>query len=164
MPNRNILIGSRIPGIRLGYYEDGEVQSLDAPDIFAVGRSVVMGVPGAFTPVCTRLHVPDFVRSADSLRASGFGQLICIVPNDPFVVAEWAAQVDPGNKLRFLSDGNLEFTSALGLQATHRDLFLGMRSERYLLVIDKGVIVRFKIEPNIFGFTCTRAQDVVEFS
>lgn len=164
MKTRNILIGSRIPDVRLGYFEDGEIHALDAPDIFAVGRTVVMGIPGAFTPVCTRQHIPDFLRSADSLRASGFSQLLCIVPNDTFVVAEWASQVDPDNKLRFLSDGNLEFTHALGLQTTHRDLFLGTRSERYLLVVDKGVIVRIKIEPNILSYSCTRAQDVIDVS
>jgi peroxiredoxin len=160
--SRNIIVGSRIPDVQLGCVENGEVIPVNATDVFRVGRSVIVGVPGAFTPVCTLQHVPDFVNSVDRLRASGFAQLVCIAPNDPFVLAEWAKSLDPKNKLCFLSDGNLDFTNALGLQNSNRDLFLSGRSERYMLIVENNVITRARTEPSILTYSCTRAADAVD--
>lgn len=73
----------------------------------------------------------------------------------------WSRQVDPTRKLRFLSDGNLEFTRALALDAGNRELFIGTRSERYLMIVENGTIVRLRIEPNILTFSCATADDAL---
>ena len=161
MTQSDIQLGSRIPSVKLGWLDGGVVQSADAYGLFAKGRSAIIGVPGAFTPVCTQQHIPDFIRSAATLRASGFEQLVCIAPNDPFVLDQWAFSVDPERQLRFLSDGNLDFAKALGLQANNRELFMSGRTQRYLLTVDKGVISRIRVEKDITMYCCTRAQDVV---
>jgi peroxiredoxin len=159
---RNILIGSRVPEVQFGQLVDGEVRCISASEVFAYHRAVVIGVPGAFTPVCTKQHIPDFIKNVDRLNASGFSQLVCIAPNDPFVLAEWARIVDPETKLLFLSDGNLDFTRALGMECSNRPLFLGCRSERYMLIVDDGTITRLRVEPNILTFSCSRAEDVAD--
>ena len=156
-----IVVGSRVPHVKLGYLSNGDVATVNACDLFAGARSVVLGIPGAFTPVCTRQHVPDFVANADEIAASGYSQLICIAPNDPFTLETWRAQVDPQSKIRFLSDGNLDFCRALGLNEAHRDLFLGQRSKRYLLLVNDGVIQRVRVESSILTYACTRAEHVL---
>jgi peroxiredoxin len=156
-----ILSGLPIPDVQLGALENDAVVFLPARSLFAGRRAIVIGVPGAFTPVCTRQHVPDFVKNAGTLRASGFDFLACIAPNDPFVLKMWARDVDPQGKLRFLSDGNLDWTNALGLGSLERKLCLGQRSQRYMLVVENGQIARAKIEPSVLDFSCTGAQHVL---
>lgn len=86
---RPIINGGLIPDVQFGRMASGEIESVSAREFFAHGRAVVLGIPGAFTPVCTKQHVPDFVRNAEKLRASGIAHLVCIAPNDPFVLAEF---------------------------------------------------------------------------
>ena len=162
---RNIINGSRVPDILFGHAENDELRTVGAREYFACGRTLVLGAPGAFTPVCTKQHIPDFVQNADKLVASGFSRLVCIAPNDPFVLDAWARQLDPGKKLKFLSDGNLDFARALQLESQNRKLFLGWRSERYLMTVDDGIITRLRVEPSILTYSCTRATDAlnVEF-
>jgi 2-Cys peroxiredoxin 5 len=157
-----VVEGNLIPEALLGRLEGGELRAMRSVDLFRGHRSIVMGVPGAFTPVCTQRHVPDFVDNADALRRAGFTQLICIAPNDPFVLDMWSRMLDPGGRIKFVSDGNLEFNRALGLLSEGRSLFLGTRSERYLLVIDNGTIAHLRIEPNAMAYSCTRAADAME--
>ena len=158
----NIVNGGSVPDVQLGRMSGSEVHSVSARELFAFGRSVVLGIPGAFTPVCTKQHVPDFVKNADRLRASGISHLICIAPNDPFVLDVFARKLDPNNKIEFLSDGNLDFASALSLRAKNQKFFVGWRSERYLLIIENGLIAKLRVEPNILTYSCTRAIDALE--
>jgi peroxiredoxin len=123
----------QVPDVPLGFLADGELHQISARELFASGRSIVMGIPGAFTPVCTQRHIPDFVSHADRFTQAGITRLVCIAPNDPFVLAEWAKIVDPDNRLRFFSDGNLEFVRALGVNCDIATLFCGERGERYLM-------------------------------
>lgn len=151
-----------VPDVQLGFLDNGEVRSVSASDLFAHGLTVVLGIPGAFTPVCTNKHIPDFLSQADAFDMQGCRQLVCIAPNDPFVLEEWASRVDPEHRIRFLSDGNLEFTRALDLVCENPGLFIGERSERYLMVVENGTIVRLRIEPNILTYSCSRANDALE--
>ena len=151
----------RVPDVRLGYLDDGEIRSVSASKFFAEGRTIILGIPGAYTPVCSTRHVPDFVQSADRFKTLGFNRLVCIAPNDPFVLDAWSREMDPERKLRFLSDGNLEFTHELALESVNPELFVGMRSERYLMVVEDGNIVRLRIEPNILTYSCSTADDAL---
>ena len=92
---------------------------------------------------------------ADTLRAHGIERLFCVATSDPFSLAAWAEQVDPHGKIRFLSDGNLQFARALDLVSRCDALFLGLRSERYALTLSGGVIRSCRIEESILDFSCT---------
>lgn len=155
---RPILNGSRVPAVPLARLENGTLQTMPADRLFAYGRAVVMGIPGAFTPVCTHRHIPEFAQSAEKLTAAGYSHLICIAPNDPFVLDAWARQVDPSSRIDFYSDGNLEFTRALGLLERVSHLYLGWRSSRYLMVTSDGVIQRLRIEKDVLDYNCARPQ------
>lgn len=151
-----------VPDVQLGFLDHGEVRSVSASALFAHGVTVVLGVPGAFTPVCTDKHIPDFLSQADEFDTQGCRQLICIAPNDPFVLEEWSNRVDPEHRIRFLSDGNLEFTRALDLIRKNTRLFIGERSERYLMVTQNGMIVRLCVEPDILTYSCSNADEALE--
>ena len=124
-------------------------------------RAVVVGVPGAFTPVCTREHVPGLVAQADRLRASGVDYVICVTPDNPWVTKAWSHEVDPAAKLMFLSDDNLALARALGVNVVDQRLCLGETSSLYMLLVDRGLVRRLSVEPRVSDLTCTRAQDVV---
>ena len=155
---RPILNGSRVPAVVLAHLENNAIRTVSTAELFAYGQAVIMGIPGAFTPVCTQLHIPEFVQSADRLIAAGYSHLVCIAPNDPFVLDAWAQRVDPKSKLEFYSDGNLKFTRALGLLEQVPHHYLGWRSSRYMMVTSEGVIQRLRVEKDATDYRCTRPQ------
>lgn len=139
-------VGQQVPAVALGELLQGMPAKVDARSVLGEGRAIVLGVAGAYTPNCTQRNVPEFVRSAEALRAAGYQTLVCIAPDSPWIVDRWAADVDPRRTVRFLSDGNLDFVRALKLLARARDRFLGECSQRYLMSVSGGVIDRIKID------------------
>jgi peroxiredoxin len=160
---RGIAMPRKIPNVELAFLENGGVSFVSTHQLFSKAKSIVIGVPGAFTPVCSRQHVPDFVKNADKLKMSGYEQLICVTANDPFVTAAWSLQLDPGEKLRFLSDGNLRLAKALGICSDQAQLGLGERSQRYLMIVEHGKITHFRVEQSIFDVCVTGTQSLFEF-
>lgn len=156
-----LFVGGQVPNKTLGLLKDGEIQAIDAQMVFSHGKVVAIGVPGAYTPVCTEQHIPDFVRNATKLKQSGYGKLICIAPNDPFVLERWARELDPYGRILFLADGNLEFARALGLIAELPSLFLGERCERFMMITVNGIIQKLRVEPNVLTYSCTRSEDAL---
>lgn len=155
--------GQRLPPATLAELRQGEIMPVRLEVLLAGRRSLVIGIPGAFTPICTERHLPQFVEKADALLRSGFDQILVIAPSDPFSLAAWAPSIDPKGRLRFLSDGNLEFTRRAGLVSHETELFLGERSRRYLMIVQDAVLERLNIETSVLNVTCTRA-DAVELA
>lgn len=150
--------GHRVPQATLAELWLADVRPISSEALFAGRTCLVVGVPGAFTPTCSEKHLPDFIEMSDRLKRSGFDDLIVLSPSDPFAVAAWAAQVDPDGKLRFVSDGNLEFTRKAGLTSHEDRFFLGERSKRYLMIVRNAIVDRLSVEDNVVDVTCTRAQ------
>jgi 2-Cys peroxiredoxin 5 len=156
-----ISAGDRIPQAQLGRLVDGVVRQDTLPDLLQGRRAVVVGIPGAFTPVCTCEHLPDLLANVERLRGAGIHHVICVAPNDPWALDAWAERVDPAGKLLFLSDGNLSLARALGVNVVdHKDM-LGETSARYMMIAGGGLVHRLTVEPNLMKLTCTRAKDVV---
>lgn len=155
-----ITVGQRIPQAFLAEIDDGKIVEVAAETLFAGRRAVMVGVPGAFTPVCTQKHLPDFVTGADKLKAAGFDMIVCLAANDPWTVGAWADAVDPTRKIRFLSDGNLDFSRKLGLTEVRRDLYLGERTSRFLMILENAIVQRLSVEPFIEHLTRTRCDDI----
>lgn len=154
-------VGQRVPDAMLAEMRDGVPAPVHTEALFSGRAAVVLGVPGAFSPVCSQRHLPDFIANAERLKASGLGHLFCIAPNDPWVLEQWARQIDPEGKVRFLSDGNLDFTRRMGLQARHEHLHLGDRSQRYTMIVRNAVIEKLAVESNILDYTCARSSELV---
>lgn len=121
-------------------------------DIFAGKKVVVFSLPGAFTPTCSSNHLPRYEELFDEFRAQGVDEIICVSVNDAFVMFQWGKQI--GNKnVSLLPDGNGEFTRKMGMLVDKSNLGFGMRSWRYSMVANDGVIEKMFIEPD-FGDNC----------
>lgn len=153
--------GDRIPQAVLGRLVNGTVEQIALHEFLGAKRAVIVGIPGAFTPVCTHQHIPDLIRKADGLRAGGVEHVICVAPDNPWVVEAWAHDVDPGGKILFLSDRNLMLARAIGVNVVEQERHLGEVSARYLMLTDCGLVRRLSVERRINDLTCTRVDDVV---
>ncbi len=159
--SREVIVGRKLTGAMLAELVDGQVVPVSAYDVMSKGHVLAIGVPGAFTPVCSEQHVPAMVQNASRLRRSGYDHLVCIVACDPFVTDAWANVVDPGRSVRFISDGNLNFAKWLGLVTQEQKLFLGDRSQRYMLSIRDATIETVRIEAQITDYACTKPDNLV---
>jgi glutaredoxin/glutathione-dependent peroxiredoxin len=136
------LIGCRLPPSKLSELDGGKVATLDAPALLGEGRVVVAGAPDASGPVGYGHYLRRLIVHASRLRATGFDEIVCIVTSDAFSVDAWAKSIDPSRRVRFLSDGELEFSRALDLIAPGR----GDRSEPYILTLQDGVVSTARLE------------------
>lgn len=116
-------------------------------EIFKGRKVVLFGVPGAFTPTCSGAHLPGFRDKADEFKARGIDEIAVTSVNDVFVLDAWAKSAEAGAKISFLADGNGDFASALGLSLDLTERGLGVRSQRYAMLVEDGVVRKLNIEP-----------------
>lgn len=109
-------------------------------------RIVIFGLPGAFTPTCSAKHVPGYVALYERLRAKGVDEVWCLSVNDAFVMAAWGRDQKAAGKLRMLADGNAAYTRALGLEVDLSARSMGVRSQRYSMLAEDGVVRQLNVE------------------
>ena len=116
-------------------------------DDLTKGRKVVIfGLPGAFTPTCSAKHVPSYLANYDKLKARGVDTIACMSVNDAFVMGAWGRDQKTGDKLRMLADGSADYTKALGLELDLTARGLGLRCQRFSMLVDDGVVKTLNIE------------------
>lgn len=138
--------GDPVPDVELYSPGPDKPTKVRTGELFASGRSVLFGVPGAFTPGCDRVHLPGFVERADELRAKGVDRIACIAVNDAFVMEAWGRAHGVGDSIVMLADGNAEFTEAAGLEMDGSAFGLGTRSKRFAAIIDDGKVTRVDVD------------------
>ena len=122
------------------------------PNAFQVGeltkgkKIVIFGLPGAFTPTCSAKHVPSYVQNIDKLKAKGVDEVWCISVNDAFVMGAWGKEQNSEGKVRMMADGSATFTKALGLEFDLVARGMGVRSQRYSMLVDNGVVKSINVE------------------
>ena len=136
--------GDAIPEVTLKHIDDG-VHTIDTPTIFAHRNVVLFAVPGAFTPTCSERHLPGFVEKFDEFRERGI-EVACMAVNDPFVMQAWGESQNVPQGLRMLSDGNGDFARALGLEMDASAFGMGLRSKRFALYAEDGVVKQLFVE------------------
>jgi len=141
-----ISVGDRIPDVTLRTMTNDGPAAVGSEDALGKGKVVLFAVPGAFTPTCSDHHLPGFVLRAEDILAKGVDSIACIAVNDPFVMGAWGQVQGTEGKVLMLSDGNGEFTAALGLELDGSGFGLGTRSQRYAAIIDDGVITELMVE------------------
>jgi len=139
-----IQIGDRIPQATLNVLKDG-VQAINTDEIFGGKNVVLFSVPGAFTPTCSAKHLPGFVEKLDEFKARGI-DVACVSVNDAFVMGAWAKQQNVPDELMMLADGNGAFAKALGLELDASPFGMGLRSKRFALYAEDGVVRKLQIE------------------
>lgn len=138
--------GDKIPDVTLRVLGPRGIEDLDFASYIGMRHVVLFGVPGAYTPVCSQRHLPSYVRNAEKIKAMGVDEIICTAVNDPFVMQRWAQDTMAEGVVTLLPDGNGELARALGLVLDARAYGLGMRSQRYSMVIQNGVVVELQLE------------------
>jgi len=135
---------NEMPLGQLQELKNGEMLTHDTAELFANKKVVMFAVPGAFTPTCSSAHLPGYVVSADELKAKGVDAIICLSVNDAFVMAAWGEAQNADN-IMMLADGDGRYTKALGLDK-ETGVFGGLRSQRYSMIIDNGVVTNLNLE------------------
>jgi peroxiredoxin len=141
-----IKVGDRMPEGKFKIMGESGPQDMTTAQLFDGKRVVLFSVPGAFTPTCNAKHLPGFVELADKLRAKGVDTIACMAVNDAFVMNAWGKACNVGTKVLMLADGNGDYARALGLELDGRGFGLGMRGQRFALLVDKGVATQVAIE------------------
>jgi peroxiredoxin len=142
----SIQAGDRIPDGKLKIMgADGPVNA-SATELLGKGRVVLFSVPGAFTPTCSAKHLPGFVEQATALRNRGVGKIVCMAVNDVFVMNAWGKSAGVGEAIVMAADGNGDYARALGLELDARGFGMGMRGQRFALVIEDGVVKQVHVE------------------
>lgn len=140
-----IAVGDPIPAATLQHFSDG-VQPIDTASLFGGKRVVLFSVPGAFTPTCSERHLPGFVEHFDAIRAKGVDTIACMSVNDAFVMQAWGRDQSIPEGLLMLADGNAEFSKAIGLEMDASRYGMGLRSKRFALVANDGVVEHLAVE------------------
>jgi peroxiredoxin len=136
--------GEKLPDVAIRII-DGDVEPRHTGELFAGRKAVLVGVPGAFTPTCSTLHVPGYIHLAADFQARGI-DLMCLSVNDAHVMRAWAASLQTPSGMLMLADGNAGFTRALGLEFDGSAFGMGMRSRRFALYADDGVVRLLHVE------------------
>lgn len=141
-----IKVGDKIPAAKLKTRIQGEAKDLTTDDIFAGKKVALFSVPGAFTPTCSAKHLPGYVEHADALRAKGVDTVACLAVNDAFVMEAWGKDQKVGDKVLMLADGSGDFAKALGLELDLTANGMGVRSKRFSMLVENGVIKTLNVE------------------
>lgn len=148
-----IKIGDRLPEGALSEFVEVESEGCSlGPNTFKIdeltkGRKIaIFGLPGAYTPTCSAQHVPGYVKLADALKARGVDEIWCISVNDAFVMGAWGRDQKATGVVRMMADGSAAFTKALGLEFDLTAKGMGIRSQRYSMLVDDGVVKQLNVE------------------
>lgn len=141
-----IKVGDRMPEGSFGVMTGDGPGSLSTADLFRGKKVVLFAVPGAFTPTCTMNHLPGYLKHAGDFQARGVDTIACMAVNDAFVMDAWARDRQVGDKVLMLADGNGTYAKALGLQLDASGFGMGLRSQRFALVVEDGVVRHVHVE------------------
>lgn len=135
-----------MPSGVFGVMTDAGPGAVSTEDLFSGKKVVLFSVPGAFTPTCSMNHMPGFVDHADEILAKGVDTIACMAVNDIFVMDAWGKDRDVGDKISMLADGNGEYASALGLEMDATGFGMGIRGQRFAIIVDDGVATHVAVE------------------
>jgi peroxiredoxin len=138
--------GQRMPEGKFKIMGEKGPQDLTSAQLFDGKRVVLFSVPGAFTPTCDAKHLPGFIELAEQFKAKGIDTLACLAVNDVFVMNAWGKASHVEGKILMLADGNGDYSRALGLELDGRGFGMGMRGQRFAIIVDSGVATHVAVE------------------
>ncbi|KAM4546423.1 peroxiredoxin-5, mitochondrial [Fundulus diaphanus] len=157
-----IQVGEALPAVEVQEGEPGNKVAMD--QLFKGKKGVLFAVPGAFTPGCSKTHLPGFVQQAEELRSKGLQEVVCISVNDAFVMAAWGKEHGADGKVRMLADPTGAFAKAVDLLLDSDQIVqvLGNpRSKRYAMLVEDGVVKKINVEPDGTGLTCSLSSNIL---
>ena len=141
-----IKVGDKLPQAEFSSMTGDGVQKLSTDVVFKGRKVALLAVPGAFTPTCSATHLPGYIENAAALKAKGIDTIACIAVNDVHVMNAWAKATGADGKIIMLSDGNGDFTRAIGLEVDLTAYGMGKRSKRYSMIVNDGVVTSLHVE------------------
>lgn len=148
-----IKVGDALPSVTLQEYSEVEGNGcsigpnpVKVPEAAAGKTIAIFALPGAFTPTCSAKHAPGYIQKADELRRGGVDEIWCVSVNDAFVMGAWARELKSAGKVRFLADGSAEFAKATGLTLDLTSRGMGVRSNRYSMLVKDGKVASLNVE------------------
>ena len=157
-----ISVGDKLPDATFKVLTEDGLTDMTTQDVFGGKTVVLFGVPGAFTPTCNALHVPNYLGSIDALKAKGVDTIACISVNDAFVLNAWAKASAADGKILFLADASAAFVKAMGLELDASANGLGTRSQRFSMIAEDGVVKVLNVEEVAKTVDASSAEKLLE--
>jgi peroxiredoxin len=142
-----IKVGDKIPSVTMRYLTKDGMQAVPSEEFFKGKKIVLFAVPGAYTRTCSQRHLPSYVNNAAALKAKGVDTIACLAVNDAFVMDAWGKE-HGADQIVMLGDGSADFTQAIGLDLDRISAGMGIRSQRYGMVVEDGVVTALNVEPS----------------
>ena len=158
----NIKENDQIPNSEIFILEDGEPIKKNIKEILKNKKVVLFGLPGAYTSVCSAKHLPGYVNMYEEYKKKGIDKIICISVNDPFVMNAWGKENNVGEKVLMMGDPFLNFTKAIGADVDKSGRGLGVRSNRYTMLIDNLKVVKIQEEKDTGSCEVSAAKNFLE--
>jgi len=143
-----IKVGDKVPSGNFGIMKGEGPGSISSDELFNGKTVVLFAVPGAFTPTCSKTHLPGFVQNASAIKGKGVDTIACLAVNDLFVMDAWGKGAGADGKVLMLADGNAAYTKALGLELDASGFGMGIRSQRFAMIVKNGVVSKLEVEPS----------------
>jgi glutaredoxin/glutathione-dependent peroxiredoxin len=141
-----IKAGDQLPDAKFTVMTAEGPKPMHTADVFKGKKIALFAVPGAYTPTCHKSHMPGFVDRVDAIKAKGVDAVVCTAVNDIFVLTNWAKDTGSDGKITMLADGSADFAKALGLEIDLTKAGLGIRSKRYAMLVDDGIVKVVNVE------------------
>ena len=140
-------VGDKLPSSELFYLDqNNDVKKIDILDLCRDNKTIILGMPGAFTKTCSTLHLPGYIKNFDLALKKGITKIICIAVNDPNVMKAWGKNQNVGTRIFMAGDPFLKFTKLIGAEVDKSVKGLGTRSNRYTMLVEKEVLKKLEVE------------------
>ena len=156
-----IKVGDKVPSATLSHMTADGPAEITTDQLFSGKKVVLFALPGAFTPTCSAKHVPGFLKNAQAIKGKGVDTIACLSVNDAFVMGAWGKDQGVGDNILMLADGSGAFTKAAGLELDLTARGMGVRSHRYAMVVEDGVVKSLDVEENPGGLDVSSAESVL---
>ena len=154
--------GEQLPSSEFFYLNSEGVQKIKSIDLFKNHKAIIIGVPGAFTKVCSAKHLPGYVNNFDNAKQKGVTKIICISVNDPNVMKAWGENQKVEDKIFMAADPYCEFTKLIGADIDRTNKGLGMRSARYTMLVENNIIKKIKEEDDTGVCEISAAENFIK--
>ena len=155
--------GEKLPAAIFFYLdENNTVQKIDTNKLFKGHKAIMFGVPGAFTKTCSAKHLPSYVKNFEEAKKKGITKIICLSVNDPNVMHAWGDAHDVKGKILMLGDPFCYFTKSIGAEIDRNGNGLGMRSSRYTMLVEEGIVIKIKEESDPAACEVSAAENFLK--
>ncbi len=141
-----IQVGDKLPSVDLQYKTEDGVQTINSDELFSGKKVVLFALPGAFTPTCSASHLPGYLLHSDQLFAKGVDRIICVAVNDAHVMHAWGRDQGVEDRILMIADGSAHFTRAIGLEVDLDTVGMGIRSQRYAMIVNDATVESLNLE------------------